>query len=154
MHGDAFRMNRFTLRFAGADVEAAYAEEQARKAHGPFRVAIVSAIAFMLLLWAGIHWIVPQISGAQTYVAKWMLLALCVIALCFPLSYGRFFLRHQQFITLSVACLFSLVSAYHASLLPQLMFVASGFVLFVLYTSICYSILRLRFPAATFAYNT
>ena len=31
------RMNRFTLRFAGADMEAAFADEQARKAVRPVR---------------------------------------------------------------------------------------------------------------------
>ena len=33
-------MNRFTLRFAGAEVEAAFAEEQTRKAVRPVRTAL------------------------------------------------------------------------------------------------------------------
>jgi hypothetical protein len=40
MNADALRMNRFTLRFAGADVESAFAEEQARKAVRPVRIAL------------------------------------------------------------------------------------------------------------------
>jgi len=38
MSNDAFRMNRFTLRFADAAVEAAYSAEHARKSVRPIRI--------------------------------------------------------------------------------------------------------------------
>jgi hypothetical protein len=38
MSNDAFRMNRFTLRFADAAVEAAYSAEHARKSVRAIRI--------------------------------------------------------------------------------------------------------------------
>ena len=40
MNPDAFRMNRFTLRFADPAMEAVFADEQARKAVRPVRIAL------------------------------------------------------------------------------------------------------------------
>ena len=42
------RMNRFTLRFADAEMEAAFADEQARKAVRPARIALVVLGALQL----------------------------------------------------------------------------------------------------------
>ncbi len=41
MNADTARMHRLTLRFAGASLETAVAEEQARKTLKPFRAALL-----------------------------------------------------------------------------------------------------------------
>lgn len=40
MNADTARMHRLTLRFADAGLETAFAEEQARKAVRPIRIAL------------------------------------------------------------------------------------------------------------------
>ena len=54
MTADAFRMNRFTLRFAGADMEVAFADEQARKAVRPVRIT-VGVLAVCAVVYALTH---------------------------------------------------------------------------------------------------
>ena len=48
MSHDALRMKRLTLRFAGAEVEAAFREDQAGKAIRPVRIALVCLCILMV----------------------------------------------------------------------------------------------------------
>ena len=61
------RMNRLTLRFADAELEKAFAEEQARNSLRPIRIALVCAAAITLfLVWPATFWISPSTrSGCQ-----------------------------------------------------------------------------------------
>ena len=61
MNADAFRMNRFTLRFAGADVEAAYAQEQARKAVRPVRIALACLGVLIQTVWGGGYMLATEV---------------------------------------------------------------------------------------------
>jgi len=153
MDNDAFRMNRFTLRFAGADVEAAFAEEQARKAVRPVRIAL----ACLGALQAGnyvltIHVFKSIVVGiGASNLLRMTIEALIGYAALYALTYRPVFLKRQQLIMFLVACLISVGVTRHSVLLPLDVLEARGFTIMLTYTFFIYSVLRLRFPQAVLA---
>jgi len=153
MSDDAFLMNRFTLRFAGADAEAAFADEQARKAVRPVRIALVclgalSVGSYVLTIhvFKGIFVIIDTRNMLLAMIAS-----LVVYAAGYVLTYRRVFVKRQQLIMFIVACLISVVITRAVARLPFEILESRGFTISLMYTFFIYSVLRLRFPRAVLA---
>lgn len=153
MDADAFRMNRFTLRFAGADMEAAFADEQARKAVRPVRIALVVLGALQVANYVlTIHVfksIVVGIGALNTLFST--MEALLLYAVVYALSYRPIFLKRQQLIMFLLACLISVGVTLHSARLPLDVIEARGFTIMLVYIFFIYSVLRLGFPQAALA---
>jgi hypothetical protein len=113
-------MNRFTLRFAGADMEAAFADEQARKAVRPVRIALVvlgalNAGQYVLTIHV-FKTIVVGIGALNTLLTT--IAALLLYATFYVLTYRPVFLRRQQPIMFLLACLISAGVTRHSAQLP------------------------------------
>jgi len=153
MNDAALRMNRFTLRFAGADAEAAFAEEQARKAVRPVRIALVCICA----LGAGIYVLTIHVfKGIVVGIgARNLLLATLgaslIYAVVYALTYRPVFLKRQQLIMFLLACLISVGIALANARLPLEVMESRGFTMSLVYTFFIYSVFRLRFPQAVLA---
>src|SRR5258706_8848392 len=92
---DAVRMDRLSLRFADARVEASFAEEQARKSLGPVRVALVTIIIGSMLLALAFRFM-PHLLRAGSRM-PWIVLSGAGIGIAFyALSRSQFFLHRQQ----------------------------------------------------------
>ena len=148
MNDDVFRMNRFTLRFVDAAVEAAYAAEHARKSVRQIRISIVALVAIMALTYLlAIFGIIPAgkitgRSGAAVIVFS---------AILYALSRRPLFLDRQQPILLALFCLLSamlIVGSSHRSA-EFLVLWRFPMMLFLMFS--IYSLARLRFPLATMA---
>jgi signal transduction histidine kinase len=147
MSAAAARMHPLSLRFADAGLEAAFAEEQARKALRPLRMACllgtVASVSFGLL-----GQVFPP-PGGRTGLAVGLAAMLAVFVLTYALSHTPSFLRGQQAIMLTGVCVESAVFTGLASLMgtpPALSWFLS---LVVMHIVFIYSIARLRFPTAT-----
>ena len=149
----AMRMNRFTLRFADAEMEAAFADEQARKAVRPARIALVVLGALQLGNYVlTIHVfksIVVGIGALNTL--RTTIEGLLLYAMFYALTYRPVFLKRQQLIMFLLACLISVGVTRHSALLPLDVLEARGFTIMLFYTFFIYSVLRLRFPQAALA---
>ena len=144
MNPDVARMNRFTLRFVDAELEKAFAEEQARKSLRPIRIALVCAAALaVFFLWPATFWFSPS---TRDWMSGMIALALATIGLCYALTYKRIFLYRHQWMMLAMACAMSLGLIRAVSLSPT--FEASGFFMVVIHLFSIYGVFRLRFPAA------
>jgi class 3 adenylate cyclase len=153
MNADTFRMNRFTLRFADADNETAFADEQARKAVRPVRIALVVLAALQVGNYVlTIHVfksIVVGIGALNTLLTT--IEALLLYAVFYALSYRPIFLKRQQLIMFLLACLISVGVTLHSARLPLDVLEARGFTIMLVYIFFIYSVLRLRFPQAALA---
>jgi class 3 adenylate cyclase len=153
MNDEALRMNRFTLRFAGADVESAFAEEQARKAVRPVRIALAClgalGIGNYVLTIHVFKGIVVGIGALNTLLLT--IAQLVVYAAVYALTYRPVFLKRQQLIMLLFACLISVGFARYSARLPLDVLESRGFTLMLAYTFFIYSVIRLRFPQAMLA---
>ena len=149
----AMRMNRFTLRFADAEMEAAFADEQARKAVRPVRIALVVLGALQLGNYVlTIHVfksIVVGIGALNTL--RTTIEGLLLYAMFYALTYRPVFLKRQQLIMFLLACLISVGVTRHSALHPLDVLEARGFTIMLVYTFFIYSVLRLRFPQAVLA---
>src|SRR5258706_836947 len=90
----AVRMNRLSLRFADARVEASFAEEQARKSLRPVRIAFITMAVLTALLALALH-LMPHLQGGL----RAQRLALVGVGFCagfYAASYSQLFLRWQQ----------------------------------------------------------
>ena len=106
MKPDTARMNRFTLRFADADLEKAFAEEQARKSLRPIRIALVCAAAITLFLVSPlVFWVSPH---AREWMPEIVTMVLAMTVLCYALTHRPVFLRRHQWVMLVMACVMSL----------------------------------------------
>src|SRR5262245_44081651 len=150
---DPFGMNRFTLRFSGADMEVAFAEEQARKAVRPLRLALI----FLSALMVG-HYVltIHVFKGVMVGLgAAGMVLstigAVITYAIFYALTYRPVFLRRQQLILVLLASLISFGVTRQAARLPLEVLEARGFAIMLTYIFLIYSVLRLRFPQAALA---
>lgn len=94
-------MHRLTLRFNGAGLEKAFAEEQARKSLRPIRIALVCAGALMVGAWPAIIQIAPSI---QEHMPRIVALVLATLGLCYALTHTQVFLRRHQWVMLAMAC--------------------------------------------------
>ena len=144
MNPDTARMHRLTLRFADAELEKAFAEEQARKSLRPIRIALVCAAALgVFFLWPATFWISPS---TRDWMSGIIALALATFGLCYVLTYKRIFLYRHQWMMLAMACAMSLGLIRAVPLSPT--FEASGFFMMVIHLFSIYGVFRLRFPAA------
>ena len=153
MNADTFRMNRFTLRFADADNETAFADEQARKAVRPVRIAFVVLGALQVgnyvLTTHVFKSIVVGIGALNTLLTT--IEGLLLYAVFYALSYRPIFLKRQQRIMFLLACLISVGVTLHSARLPIDVLDARGFTIMLVYIFFIYSVLRLRFPQAALA---
>jgi class 3 adenylate cyclase len=148
-----YRMSRLTLRFADAAVEAAYADEHARKSVRPFRIllaanVVVTALVYVLVVFVTHAGIAARPGGS---VERPLVMIVGTSALLYALSRQPLFLRRQQTILFVVFCLFSSGIISLASRMPADFLVTRGWLHMLLQTFTIYSIGRLRFPQATIA---
>jgi len=69
-------MNRLAPRFADANPEKSFSEEQARKSLRPARIALVCAGALCLVLWPAIVQITPSFQEQMPSIVATVLAAL------------------------------------------------------------------------------
>ena len=153
MSANPFRMNRFTLCFADAAVETAYAEEHARTSLRQIRimmaaVLIMTILRHLLETSLGSSGIVTQ-RGESTWIRP-VGLALAG-ALIYAWSYWPQFRRRQQAILIGMVCLYAFSIIRLRSLMSPDLLVARGYVemLIVLFT--IYTLSKLQFPPAALA---
>ncbi len=153
MSDDAFRMNRFTLRFAGVDMEAAFADDQARKAVRPVRIALACIAALnvgnYVLTIHVFKGIVVGIGALNMLYAT--IGALVIYAVVYALTYRPVFLRRQQLIMFLFACLISVAITWVTARHPREILEARGFTFMLICVFFIYSVIRLRFPQAVLA---
>ena len=122
MSDDFGRMRPLSLRFGDPDLEASFAEEQARKAARLFRMAAVLGGA-IIVFWAGFDYVVPMAGRPRGQFSLAMLLWLLPVYVAgYLFSYSSRFFRHQQRVTLTGFCLVSVALAGMASRMPSEMF--------------------------------
>ncbi|MDO8787017.1 MAG: adenylate/guanylate cyclase domain-containing protein [Sulfuritalea sp.] len=138
-------MNRLTLRFADAELEKAFAEEQARKSLRPIRIALVCAGLLTLAFWPAIIQLVPSI---QEQLPGIMARILVTLGLCYALTQTQVFLRRHQWLMLALACVLSFGMISIVARYPPQMLDASGFFMMAIHLFSIYGVFRLRFPAA------
>jgi signal transduction histidine kinase len=145
------RMHPLSLRFVDPDLEASFAEEQARKAVRPGRMAVLCFVALMSLLWVLVLVFNPMPQGRMRATA--MLVAfLCGAALLYAFTYTRAFLRHHQIATVTCMYLFAAGLIPPIPVAPPTPFMMPSVLVFlVIHTFNTYTNLRLRFPIATVA---
>lgn len=150
---DPFRMNRLTLRFADADAEAVFVDEQARKAVRPVRIALACLAALSVSYYVlTIHVFQSIMVGiGSTALLRTMIGSLVVYCVAYALTFHRGFLKRQQVIMFILACLVSVGITRAAARLPLEVLESRGFTMIVTYTFFIYSVFRLRFPQATLA---
>jgi class 3 adenylate cyclase len=151
MTPDALRMNRFTLHFAGADAEAAFAAEQARKAVRPVRIALVVLCGLLLTFYVLTIHVFPGVfvgigaSASQRY----SVVASAILAGVYALTYRPVFLRHQQLVMGILAGLLWIGTVRSSVQLPFAVIEARGYTMPLMFTFFVYSVFRLRIVAAT-----
>ena len=150
MEDDVARMHLLTLRFADAGLEQAFREEQARKSLKPFRAAMIALSVVILVAWALLPDILPQVVDARAGFSTPMLIMLAIFAYGYARSYMKSFLRMQQITLLVGAWGAAMALVGIGSLLPRAGPDATGLVIIVIQTLNVYSILRLRFLGACF----
>jgi class 3 adenylate cyclase len=142
---NAARMDRLTLRFADAELEKTFAEEQARKSVRPIRIALVcSAALTVLFLWPAALWMSPS---SREWISGIVAMTLVTVCLGYALTRRPIFLRRHQWMMLAMACVMSFGMIRAVSLSST--FEVSGFFLMVIHLFSIYGVFRLRFPAAT-----
>jgi len=149
MTADTARMHRLTLRFADAQLEKDFAEEQARKALKPFRAAMICVAVVMFIIWLLMDKLLPQIPDAKARLSMPMLVMLAILAYGYARSYMRSFLRMHQLSVLAGAWALAAALVGICSLMPRASLDAVGMMVIV-HTLNVYSIVRLRFPVACY----
>ena len=96
MQDDLARMHRISLRFADAGLEQVFREEQARKLLKPFRTVVIAVFLVLIVIWALLPKLLPQVPGASARFATPMLIMLAMFAYVYARSYSPSFLRIQQ----------------------------------------------------------
>jgi len=146
MNADTARMHRLTLRFADAQLEKAFAEEQARKSLRPIRIALVCAGALTVVIWPAAIQTAPS---AQEYMPRIVATVLATLGLCFALTHTQVFLRRHQWIMLALACVlsFGIINSIMPRYPPQIL-EARGFFPMAIHLFTIYGLFHLRFPAA------
>ena len=149
MSDDAARMNRFSLRFADVGLEASFAEEQARKSQRPLRLVSLWVGGIVLVTWALAGVLFSQVPHAHARIAVPMIVILGVLALGYLLFTAPRFLRFQQLIVITGMCVAAAAVVGWVAVLPRAMMAYFGISVVTLHTFNVYTLLRLRFPAAT-----
>ncbi len=151
MDDELARIHPVTLRFADAGLEQAFREEQARKTLKPLRAAIVASSAAILVFWALLPDILPQVPNARGRLATPMLVILAILAYGYARSHTKSFLRMQQPYLLAGALGMAAAAVGIGALLPRAALDSTGLVIGVLHTLNVYSAMRLRFPWGCYA---
>ncbi len=151
MNADTARMHRFTLRFNDADLEAAFAEEQARKALKPFRAAMICTAGVVLIIWLLLDDLLPQIPDVKARLYVPMLVMLAMMAYGYVRSHMRSFLRMHQLSVLAGAWGLAAALVGICSLMPRTSLNSVGLAMVIIHTLNVYSIVRLRFVGACYA---
>jgi class 3 adenylate cyclase len=150
MENDAARMHPLTLRFTDAGLDQAFGEEQARKSVKPFRAAMVALSVVVLVVWALLPDILPQVPDARTRFRVPILILLSILAYGYGRSYTRSFIGRQQFILLAGTWGLAMALIGICSLMQRAALDATGLVIVVIHTLNTYSISRLRFVGACY----
>ncbi len=145
MNPDTARMDRLTLRFTDAELEKAFAEEQARKSLRPIRIALVCGCVLMLAVLPAIVRIAPSM---LEHMPEIVALLLGTMGLCYALTHTQTFLLWHQWLMLALACMMSFGIIGVLSRSPPPILEASGYFLMVLHLFSIYGVFRLRFRAA------
>jgi class 3 adenylate cyclase len=144
MKPDTARMDRLTLRFTDAELEADFSRDQAHKSLRPIRIALVCVAAITLFfLWPATIWAGSSIQGQMPGLVA---LVLVTVGVCYALTHTRNFLYRHQWMMLGMACVMSVGMVRALSQSPT--FEASGFFLMAFHLISIYGVFRLRFPAA------
>src|SRR4051812_14866387 len=94
--GDPAKMNRLTLRFADADLERTYVEEQARKTQRVVRLAALWTGGILLVNWALQGVLFPNLPNPHARVALPFSLMLGILLAGYLLAGGNHYLRFHQ----------------------------------------------------------
>jgi len=150
MNADTSRMHRLSLRFADVNLEAAFAEEQARKALKPFRAAMICVAGVMLIIWLLMDRLLPQIPDVQARLYTPMLVMLAMLAYGYARSHTRSFLRMHQWSVLAGSWGLAAALVGICSLIPRASLDSAGLAIVIIHTLNVYSVVRLRFPGACY----
>ena len=96
MSDDSARMQRFTLRFVDAELEASFNEEQARKSRPLIRQATLWTGAIMLITWALLGVMFPRAPDVHARVALPFGVILFTLVTGYVLSGRTRYLRFHQ----------------------------------------------------------
>lgn len=151
MADDTLRMNRLSLRYTDARIEASFAEEYAQKSLRPIRIALITGALFFaaVLVLVATHLLPPLLPSDFGMTMTMVGLVFCVAF--YAASRTSLFLRLQQQATFGLACIFSVFAILAIAQIPKEIVETRGYLLLVLHTYSIYSLVRLRFPAATAA---
>ncbi len=148
MEDDLARVHPISLRFADAGLEQAFREEQARKLLKPFRTVVIAVFLVLIVIWALLPELLPQVPGASARFATPMLIMLAMFAYAYARSYMQSFLRIQQLSMLLGAWGLAAALVSIDSLLPSAALEGMGLAIIVVHTLNVYALLRLRFLRA------
>lgn len=148
MHDDATLMNRYSLRFADAGLEASFAEEQALKAKRHLRIIVPWSAGIMVIMWALAGVIIPDVPDVHMRIAVPVIAALGALALWYALLDTPLFLRFHQLVSMTFMCIVSAAAVGFGLLTPRAAFLPISYLLVIINTFSTYANARLRFPAA------
>ena len=151
MSDDPVRMNRLSLRFADARLEASFAEDQARKSLRPIRIALISAGAITAITTLAVILRFRYLLDAGIDMQKAMVIAVVLCAIFYAASHMPSFLRHQQAALLLMVCALTAILILSMRQIPVELIKTRGYIVLVIQTFVMYGLFRLRFPAATAA---
>ena len=151
MEVDVVRMHPLSLHFADAGLEQAFREEQARKLLKPFRAVVIALSLVVIVIWALLPEMLPQVPHASARFATPMLVMLAMFAYAYARSYMQSFLRMQQLTLLAGAWGLTVALVSILSLLPREALEGTGLAVIVLHTLNIYAIMRMRFLRACLA---
>ncbi|HSH92127.1 MAG TPA: adenylate/guanylate cyclase domain-containing protein [Ramlibacter sp.] len=151
MDAGQLQANRWSLAFLDRDLEATFAEEQARKSIRPLRLAVLWITAAVLLLTPGVIYVAPQAHLDLPRIFTIAAVLLAMMATTYVVTYTQAYIRWHQVLMLVIGVLIALGDIRLASSNSTQGLVASGFYLVALQVFAIYGVLRLRFPAATAA---
>jgi hypothetical protein len=128
MNGNALRMNRFTLRFADAAVEGAYAEEHARKSVRPIRILLAAIVGISVLIYLLVAILAPLgiVAHPGGNLERRLAVLILLCAILYALSRQPLFLRRQQTILFAVFCVFSAMVIVTTGRMPADFLVTPG----------------------------
>ena len=151
MTDDQIRMNRLSLRFADARLEASFTEEQARKSLRPIRIALISVATLMAIMSLVVIYRFPYLlaSGMRMHRAMVVVLGLC--AAFYAASHMPSFLRLQQQLLVIMVCMLAAMTIFPLGRIPLDILATRGYVIMVVHTFTIYGLFRMRFPAAAAA---
>ncbi|MDA8260113.1 MAG: hypothetical protein M0Z99_31525 [Betaproteobacteria bacterium] len=146
MKPDDSGIDRISLRFTDAKLEAEHASEQALKSRRPTRVALLGAAGLTIFILTPLVYIEAS-HPVQEHMPRIVAMSLATIALCYALTHLQAFITRHQALTAGMALLMSLGMTYAVS--HSQTREASGFFLITIHLFSIYGIFSLRFPAAT-----